>query len=39
MVRHRLVLRLLGGALAELLRLVAQWMERAVLRLARAVRS
>ena len=39
MVRHRLVLRLLGVALAELLRLVAQWRERAVLRLARAVRS
>ena len=39
MVRRRLVRRLLGVALAELPRLVAQWMERAVLRLARAVRS
>jgi len=39
LVRHQLVRRLLGVDLAELPRLVAQWMERAVLRLARAVRS
>ena len=39
MVRRRLVRRLLGEDLAERPRVVAQWMERAVLRLARAVRS
>ena len=39
MVRRRLVRRLLGEDLAECPRWVAQWMDRAVLRLARAVRS
>jgi hypothetical protein len=38
LVRRRLVRRLLVEDLAERPRLVAQWMDRAVLRLARAVR-